>query len=1454
MLSCNPTTTTTTCGEAELNEAAAVQFSPDISRLTCQFQDKEGNLLLSANKQLLEFFSTDQSHSILKLEISRILQNPIISIAGSKPMQLRVKALNQSNEAEVHVFEFSDTISASDAANNMRANIVTGIVACKIRSVEDNTNPLQTKEKIQKPYQCQSCDKRFKNQNGLEYHLSKAATMCNPNFNPKVAPGKRGRKRRKYTPEAVREESQSGPTLSQSTILPQNNHGNSNDDSESSNESGTSSSSEDSIIEWAMQNSTSGVERPRNNRVIESSPRSMKKIQASFRALPREAAVLSDIVEELFMRTPEVKLTSPKVKIADIIPTFADQVSLTGTLNLARYELLLLSIIKENHNIFPGDKSLWVACISVWLKQNLEASSSSSLIRAPESKVCSQVIDNLVRSRKLKKHNTMLKDKSGRQVTRYFVTISGAKMNLTHVKEVETFMKEAYPDYYVPLQFSPPENVLIKLRGLFNRPTSNFITPQKLEKNVQLNIPSESDKLDPDQNNARNDNVKTTKSGNETNDKCIKSKTLLTKKSSDESRKNRNAKISEGLKRYHQSLGKPPKTRKEMNKQKPRDVANIESIDVLTCDQPSDPFFCLPNSELGTGSQVLLKSTERANSKFDFSRLLLEPVTYMQEAAGSWSFQIPSHGLTPIHLSFRNFSGTKHSLVLSRQKPESTLATASQQEKNLIYNVPYNSLAKRQKIGIKGSVKLKSPTKSICQPILGGDEGTEEISSYLSGITSVSELAKRYNTGQKFYVDSESQSEDDIPDLPNPSVNPSSSAPSTAGPSEVDILSLYEPKKRSKDTSHNPGIETLPSSFGLLSLTHDSTTQVDLANSNENIVPEILIPNVIDSECNFDNGSWTVTDLILYKSEKYNVRFDCQTAFNIETLPYRELCFALNIEKTVPVTPYNLAQQQSKTAIRRKQNNNFKRLKFTRLLTHLNADFWGIGCRPETSSKFLGIPIAAGDEIAKLRKRNSHDSMSLMVEKRFIIAVVVIRALTGGIECLTDWVLVSLLFPRFSLNFIRGHWKQLVIRHKKAIDRLEIDFQDAFIKAYEAGKISTIDYDNLQEYKWNELIDWTINTVDTSFSHKPVSIPNSRTELRDRYSIEILDTKDSWRDKWFETNAATYKRLDYACFNSLSIPIRKKAKSKTEDGYAELTVAKSWIRAMALTPNDQSSVEASQKFGKKISQQALSELIRNKVIMFRSKKRVNLSSRDYEATEMFSRPLRREVKPKCFRDASVFKRYLDSEFKSGKKCVRVDYLAWEGDVMVISNLQAHKRIDLVAIDVPREKFGLTEGGYETKKIPRERLRFEMDIYPTSRYVHDDENEVILKALNDGPPRGSQLALPVWYSASETVIRTLWKEIYSAMSQVMALRAGVDIEELTRIFTPTMEEWEIKLLVSWGERLGLFSRLNESIDGWIAGEWWWAYAMALHAEDRFTVGQDVRYEPKNPFTMDGRRSG
>ncbi|RKF63344.1 putative tfiiic transcription initiation factor complex subunits tfc3 [Erysiphe neolycopersici] len=1436
-------------GEPDLELAEAIYFPPELDRLICRYQGKAGNLLLSANKQCLEFFSIDHDcseNALFRLEISRIQNHPITSIAGSNPMELRIKAIDQENKVNVHAFEFPSTARASEAASNMRAKIVTGIVACKFRSGEDYNHPVEIQEESQKPYKCESCEKRFKNQNGLEYHLSKAATTCNPNFDPQVGPGKRGRKKRKRTPDPTTENTQPGSVTSPSSKSRYIDHETNNEIIESTNESSAFSSSDDSVIKWATQNSIQSFEKSQRGYTTAAIPGSVQNNQKSYKSLPREAEALSKIVEESTTITSEVKSSFPQVEFANVIPIIADQASPSGTFDMARYESLILSLIKSNNGFFPGDKSIWFACFGAWLKQKVVMPTSVVEATAPESKFCSQLIDDLVESGKLKKYDINFQDKDRRQVSRYFLTIPGTRLNWSLVREAKKMIKENYPDFYVPPQFAPPEIVLSKLRDLTNQSISRSTSCDNSEENINLNsrklsVSPESDDPKSDQDDAFINNKKANNPKSEIKN-LTKSSTVVSQLNHQDWIKNRNMRISEGLRRYHQTIAKNPKKRKTAKGDKTQgDIKNVEFLDNVSYQPEACPVSTLLDLGKVARSNTQAKYAKGKEESLGCERNSSDAATYIQDSNGSWSIQLHVYNIISIYFQSPQINEQNSFKSLNVIERAHNKCESSSKLKV--------SSKKRRNIQTMDKTKRKSTT-TLCQSKLSTVEDVEVLEPLIPENTLISKPTEELNTREQTQNESKSESESESDyDYDIPRVQLKKSTKATEDLREMDILSLYEPKKLGNNAARNPALETLPSDFGVIC----SVNKSPLHGSNSHVFVKILSPQIIDSQCNFENGSWTVDKFFDYKQDKYNIRFDEKTTYDVETLPYRDLCFALSIKETVPITSYARIQEEAKIA-HRKQNSSSRRLKFTRLLTHLNIDFWGIGCRPEVSSKYLGIPMTAGDEIAKLRKRNSHDSMSLMVEKRFIVAVIIIRALTGGIECLTDWVLVSLLFPRFSLNFIRGHWKQLVVRHKKAIDRLEIDFQNAFVPAYESGKIQKLDYDHLQDYNWNKLVDWTMNTIDTSFNHKPVSIPSTRNELRSSYTLEISDTKDNWRDKCFETNAAIYRRLDYACFNALVMPIKNstKTKSESESELTELTLARSWIRALAISPESQSLNKTNQKFSKKIGEKALSDLIESKVIMYRSKKRVNLSYSDYEATELFSRPLRREVKPKCFRDASVFKRYLDSEFRSGKSHVRVDYMAWDGDVMVISNLQAHNRIQLHAIDVPREKFGLTEGGYETKKIPRERLRFEMDIYPTSTYIYDDENIVVLKALNSGPPRGKQSAIPVWYNTSETVVSTMWKEVYSAVAQVIAFRAGVNIQELTRIFTPTMEEWEIRLLLAWGEEIGLFCRLHEKIDGWIAGEWWWAYAMSLFANDRFTAGQDVRYEPKNPFTMEGRR--
>ena len=126
--------------------------------------------------------------------------------------------------------------------------------------------------------------------------------------------------------------------------------------------------------------------------------------------------------------------------------------------------------------------------------------------------------------------------------------------------------------------------------------------------------------------------------------------------------------------------------------------------------------------------------------------------------------------------------------------------------------------------------------------------------------------------------------------------------------------------------------------------------------------------------------------------------------------------------------------------------------------------------------------------------------------------------------------------------------------------------------------------------------------------------------------------------------------------------------------------------------------------------------------------------------------------------------------------------------------------------------------HTTKKIPKERLRFTIDIYPTSEYIFDDSNPVLSNILFRDPPRGGEQGeIPIWYGLTGKPIWRVWYKILAAVGQVVALRAGVNITGLKESFRVTLEDWEWRLLLEWGVEVGMFVRLGEEGMGWGLGD-------------------------------------
>ena len=100
-------------------------------------------------------------------------------------------------------------------------------------------------------------------------------------------------------------------------------------------------------------------------------------------------------------------------------------------------------------------------------------------------------------------------------------------------------------------------------------------------------------------------------------------------------------------------------------------------------------------------------------------------------------------------------------------------------------------------------------------------------------------------------------------------------------------------------------------------------------------------------------------------------------------------------------------------------------------------------------------------------------------DRRLLIAIAVIRTLVGGIGQLVDWVLVAKVMAAFDMTIIQRRWTDIRQRHESHMEKLQTDFQESYIAAYEANQLPPIDYDDLPNYDWNWLIDWAQRTLET---------------------------------------------------------------------------------------------------------------------------------------------------------------------------------------------------------------------------------------------------------------------------------------------------------------------------------------------------------------------------------------
>ena len=490
-------------------------------------------------------------------------------------------------------------------------------------------------------------------------------------------------------------------------------------------------------------------------------------------------------------------------------------------------------------------------------------------------------------------------------------------------------------------------------------------------------------------------------------------------------------------------------------------------------------------------------------------------------------------------------------------------------------------------------------------------------------------------------------------------------------------------------------------------------------------------------------------------------------------------------------------------------------------------------------------------KIRRIRGTREETSLGPEGERRLLTAVAVVRTLTGGLEKIVDWVLVAKAFGEMrDQMFIHRKWNHILQKHKLILPKLEEDFQNMFMVAYEKGTVPPLNYENLPSYDWKWLTEWAMEHFGTSLQAQP-ELPADRSEFDDLYTFDDRFEDDHY--EFYETHApaSAVKKTNVANHSAFIYPLDSKRQTDQTNAKGLIATARTWVRANVITPEETYDPKAAREklstFPDNVIEDALKGLLLDRIFMQENKGRL-VPGRNYDINEYFLGRLKRNLTANHFKRALAYKHNLDQIFAE-QGSAPYSFTADDGDVLAIINLIANKRITLVPINVPANRWGLTDKGYESRQMDKRKLNFNIKIRPLPAYLEGSP----LSPLPPPPCQHLQNAdskIPLWYDIHDQLVPVMWDMARAAVLSLLAVRPGINASVVEQGLRPAMEEWEIGWVLEWLVSANAASRVGS---GYKVDEWWWmALGDGKEVDDSGRSGD--KGKERDDTGSEGRNSG
>ncbi|KAL7625363.1 hypothetical protein AAE478_004580 [Parahypoxylon ruwenzoriense] len=464
------------------------------------------------------------------------------------------------------------------------------------------------------------------------------------------------------------------------------------------------------------------------------------------------------------------------------------------------------------------------------------------------------------------------------------------------------------------------------------------------------------------------------------------------------------------------------------------------------------------------------------------------------------------------------------------------------------------------------------------------------------------------------------------------------------------------------------------------------------------------------------------------------------------------------------------------------------------------------------------IPIQHRGRVS--RPHLDEENLGLSSEAELIAAYVVFKTLLGGIERIPDLGSILKIFPKFSLSALRKFWPKINRERRTYIDALTSKFQSAFLQAYESGELPPLDYDDIDSYDWKSLIIWTTKLE----THENVDLPESRRALDESYSLENpVNEVTDWREIWF-SGASIYSRIEAVSGEPLSMPLRDSP--RVDQG--TMSLARSWVRSLCCTPikgpNTPEQIRAKLLELACIDEAETNKLLKKVVDQLTSEKvaarsKGKILGQSLRLHGVFVKQLQKHSNVEKFAQAANFKASLDEAFHREGEFL-LPYAADDGAIMATINLQAHARIRLEPVKVPHIPFGFEPGNYDGRTFPKSYYHFKVRLLPTERYIFNEDMPLLEQAPGmQVPQRGPLNEIPIWFDLFGNLDEDRWIAYLGIMAMALAIKGPLTPTSASVLLKPLIEEFEAKIIMDWIDSVGLIQRTDSERSATI-GEWWW----------------------------------